>query len=280
MSYSVSVIVPVYRVEDKIQRCLDSLLAQDMATLPSGERLLEVLLVDDRGGDQSMALCEHYIATHHLESDWHILTMPANGGPAAARNLGIGQAKGEYIAFCDADDWVEPNMYETLYHQARQYDADLSSAAAVLDYPDGSHRRMTNPEVAQGELTVANRKHILKHFISNFTTMLFRREWLLENGLRFPDSRSGEDSCFMGCCYLLCRRIAQCNEPFYHYVIYPTSISHSKHVYRGRQKREAFRQLLLFAKDHGLWPQYKWVLRWVYFKKAIITSILDYLKSL
>jgi hypothetical protein len=110
--------------------------------------------------------------------------------------------------------------------------------------------------------------------------MLFRREWLLGHGISFPLSKSGEDSSFMGQVYLKVRRIAQVNEPKYHYIIHPQSISHRRGVYRGKQKRKAFRSLLKFARRQGVWDDYKWTLRWVYVKKAIISSIVDYIKSI
>lgn len=273
MMYKVSVIVPVYRVEQQLLRCLESLRMQTLQGI-------EVLLVDDHGGDNSMSIARQYIVIHQLESAWNLLQTPQNSGPGMARNVGIAAAQGEYVAFCDADDWVEPTMYETLYLQAQEHNADISSSAAMLDFPNGDHQIMTNPQVPAGKLSVKNRKYILARYVSNFTTMLFRRDWLLSNQLCFPNSRSGEDSCFIGCCYLLCSSIAQCNEPFYHYVIYPTSISHQRGIYRGPQKRKAFKELLQFARSHGLWAEYKHTLRWVYFKKAIVTSILDYLKSL
>ena len=110
--------------------------------------------------------------------------------------------------------------------------------------------------------------------------MLYRREWLLENNLCFPAARSGEDSSFMGQCYLVANRIAQSDEPFYHYVIHADSISHKRRVWRGSEKRKAFRAMLAFAKSHGLLSDYRWTLYWIYFKKVIVTSLTDYIKSL
>lgn len=270
--YHVSIILPVYNVAPYIVRCMDSLRVQ---TLPN----LEVLFVDDWGADNSVAVIEEYICSAGLSADWHVLHTPCNSGPGAARNVGIEAAKGEYVAFVDGDDWIEPNMLETLYHMAQKHGADLSSSAAVMDFADGSHRLMLNPSVGSGPVTTDMRKYLLRHFVSNFTTMLFRREWLVAEALRFPTATSGEDSCYMGQCYLLCRRIAQCDTPFYHYLIHPSSISHRRHVYRGWQKREAFGALLSFARRRGLWPEYKLELIWVYFKKAVVSSIVDYIKS-
>lgn len=269
----VSVIVPVYNVEQYIERCLTSLYKQTMQGI-------EVVLVDDLGTDRSMDIVRKFIDNHLLSEHWHIVTAPYNHGPGAARNIGIRHTTGEYIAFVDSDDWIEPDMLQALYTAARRYDADISSSAAVLDYPDDTHRLMTNPHIGSGAISVQVRKYLLRHFVSNFTTMLFRREWLVNNNLYFPEANSGEDSCFMAQCYLLAHNIAQTDTPFYHYIIHSQSISHRKRVYRGREKRKAFGALLHFASERGLMDTYGNVLRWVYIKKAIISSIMDYIRSL
>lgn len=271
----VSVIIPVYNAAAHLARCMDSLRAQ---TLPD----IEVLFVDDLGHDNSTEIIRTYIAAHRLKSAWHILTMEQNGGPGKARNRGIEAAAGEYIAFVDADDWIEPQMLEILYKAAKQaQDADLSASATLWE--DAGHSAIkvaTNPYVGTGTITPARRRFLLRHFVSNFYSMIYRRKWLIENELRFPDARSGEDSAFMGQCYLVAERIAQNNRPLYHYVIYSTSLSHQSRVWRGAEKRKAFRALLQYARKQGLMPAYRWTLYWVYLKKAILTAFIDYIKSL
>ncbi len=166
--------------------------------------------------------------------------------------MGMQEAKGEYIAFVDADEWGEPTMFEVLYNAAWKVNADLSAGAISWDYPDGQHTIAVNPHVGTGTLNESKRRFLLRYYVSNFTGMIFRREWLLENNLRFPAARSGEDSSFMGQCYLIANRIAQCDEPFYHYIIHADSISHKRRVWRGAEKRKAFRAMLDFAKAHNL----------------------------
>ena len=270
MNTKVSIIVPVYNVAQYITGCMESLRAQTLQDF-------EVIWVDDRGMDNSIQIIEIYIKSHKLQEGWHIVTMPENGKPARARNFGLSYAMGEYVLFVDADDWIESNMIEVLYSNARHYNADISSSAAVLDFEDGSHRMLYNPKVGNGEITDEQRTYILKHYVSNFTTMLFLRSWIQDNGILFPISYSGEDSSFMGMCYLMCRRIVQINAPLYHYRIHGNSISHRKHIYRGKQKKAAFQALIDFAREKGLLSKYRWVLYWIYFKKAIVTSVVDYI---
>lgn len=265
----ISIIIPVYNVAPYIERCLDSITHQTLQDL-------EVILVDDHGQDNSIDIARDYIQTHHL-SAWRIIETPTNSGPGIARNIGMEEANGEYVAFCDADDWVEPTMYEQLYTQAKTYQADISSSAAILDYSDGSHRLLLNPEISNGEVRVKQRRYLLTHFVSNFTTMLFGRAWLNQYSIRFPNARSGEDSSFMGQCYLVAQRIAQTNQPLYHYVIHVDSISHRKHVWRGKDKRKAFGYLLDFAKRNQLWSAYRYQLILLYIKKALLTPIKEWI---
>ena len=99
----VSVIVPVYNAEKYLSECVDSILAQTL-------RDIEVLLVDDGSTDGSPALCDHYAKK---DSRVHVIHKP-NGRAASARNAGLKIAQGEYIAFVDSDDWIEPDMYEKM----------------------------------------------------------------------------------------------------------------------------------------------------------------------
>ena len=268
----VSVIVPVYNVETYIEECMDSLYKQTFTDV-------EVIFVDDRGADNSISIVREYIHTHQLEDSWRIVEMPENGKPARARNYGLSYATGDYVLFVDADDWIETSMIENLYQAAQRYNADISSSAAILDYSDGLHKTLYNPYVGNGEISDKKRRYLLRHYVSNFTTMLFRRSWLQENEILFPISISGEDSSFMGQCYLVCRSIAQTNVVYYHYRIHANSISHRKRVYRGAQKRVAFRALIEFARDKRLLSKYRWTLYWVCFKKVVITSFVDYIAS-
>lgn len=116
----ISVIVPVYNVEDYLERCLDSLLMQ---TYPK----VEILLVDDASRDKSASICDAYAA----RNQWvQVVHLPKNRGPSAARNQGILQAQGEYISFVDADDQVEKELLEKLYKSLTEAGAQISACGA------------------------------------------------------------------------------------------------------------------------------------------------------
>ena len=96
----ISVIVPVYNVEGYLARCVDSILGQTYENL-------EVILVDDGSRDGSGALCDAFARQDHRVKVIH----KPNGGLSSARNTGIDAAQGEYLAFVDSDDWLEPDAY-------------------------------------------------------------------------------------------------------------------------------------------------------------------------
>ena len=111
-----SIIVPIYGVEQYLRKCVDSLLAQD---LPSSE--YEVILVDDGGKDACPQICDEYAATHENIRVVH----RENGGLSAARNSGIEVANGEYVMFVDSDDYIEQNVLKGLLDQVDRDNLDV-----------------------------------------------------------------------------------------------------------------------------------------------------------
>ena len=114
MQELVSVIVPVYNVERYLKKCIDSILVQTY-------RQLEILLIDDGSTDRSGQLCDELKNTDSRICVLH----KENGGQAEARNLGIKHAKGDYIMFVDADDWIQENMIEILLNCVHSEKADM-----------------------------------------------------------------------------------------------------------------------------------------------------------
>lgn len=113
---TLSIIIPIYRVEDYLRKCVDSLLAQD---LPSSD--YEIILVDDGSPDGCPQTCDSYAAEHDNIRVVH----RENGGLSAARNSGIEVAKGEYIMFVDSDDYLEPNVLGELMRTMKKKQLDV-----------------------------------------------------------------------------------------------------------------------------------------------------------
>ncbi len=115
MQELISIIVPVYNVEQYLDRCLNSIAQQTF-------RNLEVILVDDGSTDQCPEICDRWARLDDRFRAYH----KKNGGLSSARNFGLGVANGQYIGFVDSDDWISENMYQKLYNLCKAYHADIA----------------------------------------------------------------------------------------------------------------------------------------------------------
>ena len=111
----ISVVVPVYNVENYMRKCIDSLLNQTLSNI-------EIILVDDGATDTSPKICDEYARKHSCIRVIH----KQNGGLGSARNAGMKAARGKYIGFVDSDDYVSVKMYETLWNLAETNEADCA----------------------------------------------------------------------------------------------------------------------------------------------------------
>ena len=109
----VSVIVPVFNKAPYVGKCIESVLKQTLSDI-------ELILINDGSSDKSEEVCQRYLADQRVQ-----YIFQENSGPAAARQNGIDHASGEYLGFVDADDWIEPDMYEKMYGAALAADADI-----------------------------------------------------------------------------------------------------------------------------------------------------------
>ena len=115
MNELVSVVVPVYKVEPYLERCIRSIIGQTYENL-------EIILVDDGSPDQCGAICDRFAQEDTRIKVYH----KPNGGLSDARNYGVNRASGTYIAFIDSDDYISPHYIEYLYQLMVKYDADVS----------------------------------------------------------------------------------------------------------------------------------------------------------
>lgn len=152
----VSVIVPIYKVENYIEECIESILAQTY-------RELEIILVDDGSPDRCGAICDRY-----AQMDPRILALhPKNGGAAAARNVGLRTATGAYITFVDSDDYLEPDAYAHMVRALEETGADVVQAGFRNVYVNG---QQIHPGAAErcDYSTIA----YLTHFTEDWTCAL------------------------------------------------------------------------------------------------------------
>lgn len=187
----VSVIVPVYNAEKYLNDCVDSVLAQTIHDI-------EVILVDDGSTDTSSAICDRY---SEIDSRVKVIHKP-NGRASSARNAGIRVATGEYIAFVDSDDWIDPEMYETMLAQG----ADVCLCDYVR-FQGEQEFPFTQPNIKAGYYDKEQMlRDIYPHLvmdgveypitISNWA-LLIRRSVIADNGLFYrEDIHVSEDAPF------------------------------------------------------------------------------------
>jgi len=170
----ISVIVPVYKVEQYLRRCVDSILAQTYTNI-------EVILIDDGSPDGCPAICDEY-----AEKDSRVVVIhQKNAGVSAARNAGLDVAKGDYIGFVDSDDWIEPDMYEVLLNLIINNNADIS-VITYIDETEECTLKVTKSDTVE----VINRNDAIremligKKFLGGMTDKLFSKK--LKDNMVFP----------------------------------------------------------------------------------------------
>jgi len=262
----ISIVIPVYQSVSYIEACLDSVCSQTMKDF-------EVIFVDDCGLDGTMFLVEQYLEQHPDAFSYKIVSMLENKGPAIARNAGIKEAEGEYLAFLDGDDRLSPEFCEELYRAAKEAKADIACCDISINYL-GRSEVVCNPKVSSGAFTIDLHKMYLRKYVSYFTTYIYRRQFILDNDIVFPNTRSAEDSCFLCCAILAAQRIARVNKPLYMYDKHPDSISEEVSHFRGLQRMGSFKTLWIWARSHGM-KAYRREIYVIALKKGLLLSLLD-----
>lgn len=206
----ISVIVPVYNVEEYLVQCLDSVVGQTYGDL-------EILLVDDGSTDGSGRICDEYAEKNPRIRVFHTV----NHGLSAARNIGLDRASGEYIAFVDSDDWLETDMYERMIEAAEMSGADIVVCGYFIDKPDIKEKKTLAPVSLDKEeaLTAVIHGKVPIHVWGRlFSLSCFSR-------VRFPVGYDYEDTIVTYSILNTMNRM-QCIEPaLYHYRIRENSIT-------------------------------------------------------
>lgn len=218
MSTKMSVIVPVYNVEDYLERCIDSLIHQTLEEI-------QIILVDDGSTDSSPSICDAY-----AREDQRVLVIhKENEGQGIARNHGLAKAMGEYVCFLDSDDYYELNTCEVLYKHLKETNVDLCCYGYQIDDKDGNlvRRPLIREKIYQGQEVSAD--FILHYFgdlpeddnLRGFSACMsaFRTSIIKEKNLEFPSERKvlSEDTIFSLEFCKHAKGVATLPQVFYHY---------------------------------------------------------------
>ena len=210
----ISIIVPIYKVEDYLPQCLDSLVGQTYQNL-------EIILVEDGSPDNSGAICDAYAAKDARIRVIH----KKNGGVSSARNAGLAAVTGDLIGFVDGDDFISPDMYERMYaHMAADSRLDVVYCAATRFPAQEQLLHMnyypTGTVVPGRELA---RRMLLDEVCSHMWLGLFKR--FCWEGIVFPEGRTYEDLSMTYRAFLNVRYVGFLMEPLYYYRMNDVSIT-------------------------------------------------------
>lgn len=208
----ISVIVPAYNAEQTIERCLNSILG-------GSYKEIEVIVVNDGSVDGTA----HRISAIAENDNRVNLINQQNTGVAGARNTGLSNASGKYIAWCDSDDWVEPDWLESLHKHIVEYDADIAICRCQID---------GRPSVNTGEVEIWNRDEAIALFLEHrelngtLWNKLFRRDSISEVFFD-TDLTHWEDTKFVWEALQMCCKVVKFHFEKYHFQVTKNSLMNS-----------------------------------------------------
>lgn len=202
----ISIIIPVYKVEEYLEKCIESVLKQTYTNL-------QIILVDDGSPDNCGKICDEYAKKDPRIEVIH----KVNGGLSDARNVGIAKAKGKYIGFVDSDDYIKEDMYEILINLIKEYDADVS-ICNLYDVIDGKEYIRNNENGIQeyGRLEILKEVLLDKNIQSYAWNKLYKKE--LFDEIKYPIGKKYEDIGTTFYVFEKCNKIVVTSKPEYYYL--------------------------------------------------------------
>lgn len=279
----ISVIIPCYNCEKSLQRCVDSFVSQDVADQ------IEIILVDDGSTDDTSVMCNQYADSYDYIKTIH----QKNGGLVCAWKAGVVAARGEYISFCDSDDYVENGYFEKIEELINQFNADIIAYGITIEYDADRTIKVCNKAKSgfySGMKLDELKDHLLFNgqmqselFVNSRCAKVFRTE-LLRNQLDEinDDLTYGEDAVTTYAAVLASRTILCINEwSPYHYIRNDQSMI-GKHDSTWYEKIKIMRQGLFEIDNHSVFCGesqinsffFSWVL--LFIKKEIGRDINAY----
>ena len=202
----ISIIIPVYKVEKYLEKCIESVLKQTYTNL-------QVILVDDGSPDNCGKICDEYAKKDSRIEVIH----KVNGGLSDARNVGIAKAKGKYIGFVDSDDYIKEDMYEILINLIKEYDADVS-ICNLYDVIEGKEyiRNKENGIKEYNRIDILKEVLLDKNIQSYAWNKLYKKE--LFNEIKYPIGKKYEDIGTTFYIFEKCNKVVVTSEPEYYYL--------------------------------------------------------------
>lgn len=208
----VSIIIPVYNVQEYLSECLDSVLNQTIKNT-------EIIVVNDGSTDNSPQI----LAEYKIKFPELIIINQENRGISETRNQGLNTATGEYIAFVDSDDFIEECMFERMYNAAKRENSDIVICNYIL-YNEKSQKQNSGKYIIEGNSQEGyiERTKSLERFLTNdikayVWNKLVKRELFTDHKISFPDFKVCEDTPVVFLLLAHSKKIFSMNEPLYYY---------------------------------------------------------------
>lgn len=236
MRKMISIIVPIYKVEPFLERCIDSILNQTYKDL-------QIILVDDGSPDGCGAICDEY-----RERDERICVVhKCNGGVSSARNAGLGLVKGEYIGFVDGDDYIHPQMYEILKRNLEETSSDISMCSFQY-IENGQQTRALEENIRH----VFEGESILEQLIDNNmeTVVLWNKLYKksIFDDLHFETVRCHEDEYIIHRVLSKIQRMAYSELKLYYYVRWDGSLTNNRNMKSVKEAWDSLEDRCVFLK--------------------------------
>lgn len=234
----ISVIIPVYKVEKFLDKCIKSVVEQLYTNL-------EIILVDDGSPDKCPIMCDMW-----AERDKRIKVIhKSNGGLSDARNAGIQIAEGDYISFVDSDDWIAPNMYQIMIDTIQKENADICACGIMVSYSDSEGEKPLNlPSIiGDSEKILELIYNDTQYPVATWNKLYRRKCW---KNLRFPVGKICEDAFTTYLLVANAKKIVQISEPLYYYRIRSNSIMTADFNHKRMDEEEAWRYNYEYMKIH------------------------------
>lgn len=264
MSELISIIVPIYNASKYLRDCIESILSQTYSNL-------EIILIDDGSTDDSARICRQY-----QKRDRRIkIISQSNSGSVSARKAGLRASIGSYIGFVDADDYIEPNMFESLYKKIKEHDVEFVNsgmivegktickyAEGVIDFNSYNRAEYMNRKVFETqELSFA------------LWSKLFRAELIKKAFMVLPNEQCFGEDLLCLCNYLsVCRKFYMLKEAFYHYRVLENSLSHLGWLDICIEEANVYTKVLQSLQGHGLKDSCKDSVRYHY-KQCVLGAM-------
>lgn len=250
----VSLIIPVYNVENYIEKCLNSVLKQTLDDI-------EIIIVNDGSEDSSKNIIDRYIEKHKNRIKYF---EKENGGLSSARNFGIPHATGEYIAFLDSDDYVEPETYEEMYNLAKKEDADMVECDFIWEYPNKNKEDV-------GVIYNSKKEMIEKARVVAWNKLI-KREIIENKRIEFPLGLRYEDVEFFYKLVPYLNKVSFVKKCFIHYVQRENSIANTQNS-RTKEIFIVLENVIKYYKENGFYEEYKQELEYIYVRFLLCSSL-------